>query len=122
MADNRVAYGLAKKYGIDTSGMSPKQVWEALKEKGVDLKSISEGAYDSKDNFGELRKKVSKSKKTQKLTSAVMNKYSTVRKKVDKLGYAIIYVNDGYKGYIVRINKSDNDFDYDIIKEEKENE
>ena len=48
-----------------------------------------------------------------------MNKYSTVRKKVDKLGYAITYVNDGNKGYLVRINKSDNDFDYDIINERK---
>ena len=35
MADNRIAYGLAKKYGIDTKGMSPKEVWEALKERGV---------------------------------------------------------------------------------------
>lgn len=37
MADNRVAYGLAKKHGIDTTGMSPKQVWDALKEKGISL-------------------------------------------------------------------------------------
>lgn len=37
MADNRVAYGLAKKHGIDTTGMSPAQVWDALKEKGVSL-------------------------------------------------------------------------------------
>ena len=35
MADNRIAYGLAKKYGIDTDGMSPKEVWEALAKKGV---------------------------------------------------------------------------------------
>lgn len=35
MADNRIAYGLAKKYGIDTTGMAPGEVWEALKEKGV---------------------------------------------------------------------------------------
>ena len=35
MADNRIAYGLAKKYGIDTDGMSPKEVWEALEKKGV---------------------------------------------------------------------------------------
>ena len=35
MADNRIAYGLAKKYGIDTEGMSPKEVWEALEKKGV---------------------------------------------------------------------------------------
>lgn len=90
--------------------------------KFVSKNKTEDKAYDSKDNFGELRKKVSKSKKTQKLTSAVMNKYSTVRKKVERKGFATIYVNDGGKGYIVRINKSDNDFDYDIIKEEKENE
>ena len=35
MADNRIAYGLAKKHGIDTKGMSPQEVWEALKEKGI---------------------------------------------------------------------------------------
>lgn len=48
MADNRVAYGLAKKYGIDTSGMSPKEAWEALKKTGVLEDNISDGAYDSK--------------------------------------------------------------------------
>lgn len=36
MADNRIAYGLAKKHGIDTHGMTPKQVWDALNEKGID--------------------------------------------------------------------------------------
>lgn len=45
MADNRIAYGLAKKYGIDTAGMSPKEVWEALKEKGV-TKESAEREYN----------------------------------------------------------------------------
>lgn len=49
MADNRIAYGLAKKYGIDTSGMTPKEVWAALKEKGVTERSIA-GAYNSQEN------------------------------------------------------------------------
>lgn len=44
MADNRIAYGLAKKHGIDTAGMSPREVWEALKEKGV-TKEIAEREY-----------------------------------------------------------------------------
>lgn len=35
MADSRIAYGLAKKHGIDTTGMSPQQVWDVLKEKGI---------------------------------------------------------------------------------------
>lgn len=37
MANNRIAYGLAKKHGIDTEGMTPKQVWDALGKKGVDV-------------------------------------------------------------------------------------
>ncbi len=49
MADNRIAYGLAKKYGIDTTGMSPKEVWEALRKKGVTEKNIADGAYNSQE-------------------------------------------------------------------------
>jgi hypothetical protein len=45
MADNRIAYGLAKKYGIDTAGMSPQEVWGALKEKGV-TKESAEREYN----------------------------------------------------------------------------
>ena len=30
---NRLAYGLCKEYGIDTKGMSPKEAWQALREK-----------------------------------------------------------------------------------------
>jgi hypothetical protein len=57
-----------------------------------------------------------------RLDSAVMKKYSTVIKKVEKFGYAITYVNDGNKGYLVRINKSDSDFNYDVINEGNKNE
>lgn len=42
MADNRIAYGLAKKYGIDTNGMSPKEVWDALKGHGVTQQNAQE--------------------------------------------------------------------------------
>ena len=38
--DNRIAYGLAKRYGIDTSNMSPREVWQALKKKGVNIRII----------------------------------------------------------------------------------
>ena len=34
MADNRIAYGMLKKAGIDTEGMSPKEAWEKLKNSG----------------------------------------------------------------------------------------
>ena len=32
-ASSRLAFGLCKKYGIDTTGMNPKEAWEALREK-----------------------------------------------------------------------------------------
>lgn len=41
MADNRIAYGLAKKYGVDTTHMSPKQVWDSLREKGVTEQTVA---------------------------------------------------------------------------------
>ena len=41
MANNRIAYGLAKRYGIDTTGKSPKEVWDALKEKGLTEKDAA---------------------------------------------------------------------------------
>ena len=47
MADNRRAYGLAKRYGIDTKGMTPEEVLEALKKKGI----TANNAYDSRDDF-----------------------------------------------------------------------
>ena len=54
-----------------------------------------------------------------KLDSAVMNKYSSVRKSVEKNGYAVVVVNDGKYKYLVKINNSKDDFDYDILKKDK---
>ena len=50
MANNRVAYGIAKSLGIDTDGMSPKEVWEAIaKKKGVSVaKAQSQAGHDIK--------------------------------------------------------------------------
>lgn len=61
MADSRVAYGLAKKYGIDTSGMSPSEVWEALKEKGVTPENAGKGAYNSRSDIQPLKQANQKS-------------------------------------------------------------
>ena len=45
-----------------------------------------------------------------------MYKYSSVRKQVEKFGCATVRViSNGYM-YVVRINKSSDDFDYDILK------
>lgn len=53
---------------------------------------------------------------SKSVDSAVMNKYSSVRRQVNKKGYATVKVNDGKNFYIVRINKSEDDFNYDILK------
>ena len=50
MANNRVAYGLAKEYGIDTTGKSPKEVWEALKGKGINQDNFQQ--YQNRQNEG----------------------------------------------------------------------
>ena len=54
MANNRVAYGLAKEQGIDTKDMSPKEVWEALAKKGITEKSVSEKGLQDK-SIGEAK-------------------------------------------------------------------
>lgn len=55
--DNRIAYGLAKREGIDTKGMTPKEVWEALDNNGI--KSGRSG-YDSKEKFPTVKKEIEK--------------------------------------------------------------
>jgi hypothetical protein len=49
MANNKVAYGLAKEYGIDTTGMTPKEVWDALNEKGITQSNSGEKSKEVKD-------------------------------------------------------------------------
>ena len=48
-ASQRLAYGLARKYGINTKGMSPGEVWAAIKDKtGKEAKDF----YGSSGNAG----------------------------------------------------------------------
>ena len=71
MANNKIAYGLAKEYGIDTKGMSPKEVWEALKEKGV---SNEQASYRQNTSYDEISgkdvKEMPKVDKTAEKTSS----------------------------------------------------
>ena len=55
--DNRRAYGLAKSKGIDTTGLSPKEVWEALKEKGVTQENYSSDGAGGTHEATEAEKK-----------------------------------------------------------------
>lgn len=70
MANSNIAYGLAKKYGIDTTGMSPKEVWDALNKKGVD----TSGAYSSQsDTAKDLAKTVFSNQKEPIIKKKVEN-------------------------------------------------
>lgn len=86
MAENRIAYGLAKKYGIDTTGMSPGEVWEALKKKGI----TPQNAYDSRSDVNDLAKaKIQLSKQEYAVLRAeVMRKNSAEKGKVKPTNFA----------------------------------
>ena len=106
MADNRVAYGLAKRYGIDTTGMSPKEVWEVLRKKGITEENVSDGAYDSKsDGVKERARKV----KINSLSSQEWAIWYKTVADIKKLDY---YADKVGKDYIIPI---ENDNKYKIV-------
>ena len=53
------------------------------------------------------------------IDSIVLKKYSVVRNQVERIGFAITNVFDGENEYWVKINKSEDDFDYEIIRKIK---
>lgn len=75
---------------------------------------FAKNAYRQNTEYDEILKDTRYAKR---LDSAAMNKYSTVRQQVKKNGFAYTYVNDGIKSYYIKIKKSEDDFEYDVIKE-----
>lgn len=71
MADNRLAYGIAKGLGIDTAGMSPKEVWEAIAMKqGVSVEQAQKQADSNESKDG----RKTTVEKLQELTKARASK------------------------------------------------
>ena len=97
MANNRIAYGLANEYNINTQGMTPHQVWEALSEKGISV----HGDVELKD----------KQNKIDELNSLSTEKLKELAKANDKSGAVelSIYVNsaDDLSTYAKKIKKID---------------
>lgn len=62
-ANPQIAYGIAKGMGIDTEGMSPKEVWEAIRKEGgsrnAARKAGKQGANEKKLNKGSKLNSVS---------------------------------------------------------------
>lgn len=56
MANNRIAYGLAKEYGINTDGMNPKQVWDALADKGINQNNYQQYQNRQNTSYNESKK------------------------------------------------------------------
>lgn len=70
MANNRVAYGLAKEYGIDTTGKSPKEVWEALKGKGINQDNFQQYQNRQNESYDKLSHKGAPDP-TKEMTTAI---------------------------------------------------
>lgn len=69
MADNRIAYGIAKGMGIDTDGMEPKAVWQAIADKqGVSVEQAMQRAYAQKIKDS-LNKRIAKASEELKKQS-----------------------------------------------------
>lgn len=56
MANNRIAYSLAKEYGINTDGMNPKQVWDALADKGINQNNYQQYQNRQNTSYNESKK------------------------------------------------------------------
>ena len=56
MANNRIAYGLAKEYGINTEGMSPKEVWAALANKGINQGNYQQYQNRNNESYNNINK------------------------------------------------------------------
>ena len=103
------------RYVNDSSSSSSSDKVKELERKYNDDIRIflpSEEKYVDVTPRGKSKKRYSKH-----IDSLVMNKYSTVIDKVKRKGYATVVVNDYKKAYVVIIKKSENDFEYDIIRE-----
>lgn len=81
MANVRQLYGIAEGKGIDTKGMSPKQVVDALKEKGVDTdKEMKDSEVKAKAIEEEKRENLSNKVNTQTngdKIAEIVHKYKT---------------------------------------------
>lgn len=116
MADNRRAYGIAKGLGIDTEGMSPKEVWEAIAEKnGVSVEqaqkqSDSNGSKDGRKTTVEKLQELAKPKKGKEnvvdddievvevdLTADIQKQFDNATPK-ERQNIAFIYIMDNLRG------------------------
>ncbi len=94
VANNRIAYGLAKSLGIDTSGMSPMEVWAALDDRGVTDEDIAYCTYNSQESKAkELVRKVNSKQKenTTKTYGELPQKTKEVIKNVEKKARGLKY-------------------------------
>lgn len=96
----RLPYGIAKGMGIDTTGMSPSDVWDALKGKGV---SPTE-EYRKLKERSKGKSKEGESKAAEKAKAPETIRYEEAKKKLEELDANIKkwddeLFSDDYKQY-----------------------
>ena len=125
MADNRIAYGLAKKYGIDTKGMTPKEVWDALNEKGVTRANAAE-KYTSDGMGGEHEETPAEKKRLKELgvgDSAQISKqeYAVLRSEVMRKNAAqkgkVQPVNFAYTSNYFYVYETEGDDEFEVLRQ-----
>lgn len=88
--ENKIAYGIAKGMGIDTTDMSPKEVWEVIaKKKGVSVEQAQKQAdnnasNDSRKRAVEKLRELTKPKKEKKTQMTAEDKIASVHIDFDK--------------------------------------
>ena len=98
MANNRIAYGLAKEYGINTEGMSPKEVWEALADKGMNQGNYQQYENRQNESYDYILNRNSVKNEYDELDNYKIPKENVVRKPEDAQKWAL-YDRD-YKNFV----------------------
>ena len=99
MANNRIAYGLAKQYGINTEGMKPKEVWDALASKGINQDNYQQYQYMQNESYDNIQKNsIQEENDYSELDNYKIPKESVVRKTEDAKKWEL-YDRD-YKNFV----------------------
>ena len=121
--NNRLAYGLCKKYGIKLPKDAPPRVaWEMLEKKtGITMLD----AYTNLEHLSVMEKstnlydcKNSEHEGTKELESIVFDKISIYRRQLLKNDFVVFSANSYDKKYFIKLYGVEYDYKYEILWEE----
>ena len=97
-ASSRLAFGLCKKYGIDTKGMTPKEAWEALREKtGKSTKELAKGGSGGVGSEEKSKPSIGVKSKYRKLRDSIAHKFKGQDGTIDPDTGELMEFDDGFQ-------------------------